>query len=126
MAKLTDTQLVILSAAANREDRTVLPLPKSLRMNKAAGARVLKSLVKHVLIAERPALQADTVWRESEDGQRSALTITNAGLQALGTEPDDVSRVSAAETKSPPKKASRRAGRQPTTSTPKGKSKTSA
>ena len=126
MAKLTDTQLVILSAAANRKDRTVLPLPRSLRINKAAAARVLKSLVKHALIVERPALHDDTVWRESEDGQRSALVITDAGLQALGNEPDEASNVPATETKSQPKKASRRAGRKPTTSAPKGNSKASA
>ena len=38
MLKLPDTQLVILSAVANREDRAVLPLPKSVRINKAADA----------------------------------------------------------------------------------------
>ncbi len=31
MPKLSDTQLVILSAACAREDRRVLPLPKSLK-----------------------------------------------------------------------------------------------
>ena len=126
MPKLTDTQLVILSAAVNRKERAVLPLPKSLRINKASAARVLKSLVKHALIVERPVLHDDTVWRESEDGQRSALVITDAGLQALGTEPDEVPNVPATMTKSQPKKASRRAGRKPTTSTPKGKSGASA
>ncbi len=36
MPKLTDTQLVILSAAAQRDGGTVLPLPESLKINKAA------------------------------------------------------------------------------------------
>ncbi len=33
MPKLSDSQLVILSAAARRKDGTVLPLPKSLKVN---------------------------------------------------------------------------------------------
>ena len=44
MPKLTDTQLVILSAAARRKDGTVLPLPRSLKVNKAAATTVLKTL----------------------------------------------------------------------------------
>ena len=31
MTKLSDTQAIILSAAAQREDRIALPLPESLR-----------------------------------------------------------------------------------------------
>jgi hypothetical protein len=30
MAKLTDTQLMILAAAASRDDRSILPLPSKL------------------------------------------------------------------------------------------------
>ncbi len=44
MPKLSDSQLVILSAAARRKDGTVLPLPRSLKVNKAAATTVLKSL----------------------------------------------------------------------------------
>ncbi len=55
MPKLTDTQLVILSAAAKRQDRAVLPLPRSLKVHKAAATTVLKSLLKKSLVAERPA-----------------------------------------------------------------------
>ncbi len=36
MPKLSDSQLVILSAAARRQDGAVLPLPKSLKVNNAA------------------------------------------------------------------------------------------
>ncbi len=46
MPKLTDSQLVILSAAAKRQDGSVLPLPRSLKVNKAAATTVLKSLLK--------------------------------------------------------------------------------
>ncbi len=37
MTKLSDTQLVILSAAAQRQDRAVLPLSKSLKIKGGAG-----------------------------------------------------------------------------------------
>jgi hypothetical protein len=87
MPKLTDSQLVILSTAAGRDDRAVLPLPKSLKINKGAAASVLKSLLKRGLIAERTASQHDEAWQEDEDGRRIALIVADAGLQAIGTEP---------------------------------------
>ncbi len=41
MPKLSDTQLVILSAAARRQDGTVLPLPRSPKVNRTAATTVL-------------------------------------------------------------------------------------
>ncbi len=111
MPKLTDTQLVILSAAANREDRAVLPLPKSVRINKAAAARVLKSLVRHALVAERRASRDDDVWRETEDGQRMTLVITDAGRQAIDGGPTGKSSKQPAPTKAQAKKPRGRAER---------------
>ena len=43
MTRLTDTQLVILSAAARCESHAVLPLPRSLKVNKGAITKVLRS-----------------------------------------------------------------------------------
>ena len=86
MPKLTDTQLVILSAAAKRTDGAVLPLPRSLKANKGALARTVKSLIKRGLIAERSAQAKDTVWREEGDS-RLTLGITDAGLAAIGIDP---------------------------------------
>ncbi len=88
MPKLSDSQLVILSAAANRRDGTVLPLPRSLKVNKAAATTVLKSLLKKGLVAERPAAADAAHWRETRDGGRTALVITDTGLQAIGVEVD--------------------------------------
>ncbi len=88
MPKLTDTQLVILSAAARRKDGTVLPLPRSLKVNKAAATTVLKSLLKKGLVAERPAAADEAHWRETRDGGRTALAISDAGLQAIGVDAD--------------------------------------
>jgi len=93
MTKLSDTQLVILSAAAQREDRNVLPLPGSLRGG--AAAKVVGALLKRALIAETTTdsrTKADAalnrIWRNDEDGNAILLHITDAGLTAIGIEPE--------------------------------------
>lgn len=106
MPKLTDTQLVILSAAAQRDGGAVLPLPASLTINKGAAAAVLKSLVKRGLIAEQPAGRDDEPWREV-DGRRMTLAVTEAGLEAIGVETDHAAAASAGTAKTKPKKKRR-------------------
>jgi len=93
MTKLSDTQLVILSAAAQREDRNVLPLPGSLRGG--AAAKVVGALLSRGLIAETTTdsqTKADAalnrIWRNDEDGRAILLHITDAGLAAIGVEPE--------------------------------------
>lgn len=92
MPKLSDTQLVILSAAAQREDRNVLPLPGSLRGG--AAQKVIGALMKRGLIAETVADQlakADSalnrIWRNDEEGCAILLHVTDVGLAAIGFEP---------------------------------------
>ncbi len=87
MAKLTDAQLVILSAAAQRDDGAVLPLPKTLTFNRGAAATVFNSLIKRDLITERPAEIGEEEWRVAETGRRIALAVTDAGLLAIGLNP---------------------------------------
>ncbi len=93
MTRLSDTQLVILSAAAQRDDRNVLPLPGSLRGG--AAQKVIGALMKRGLIAETvtdqrakadPAL--NRIWRNDKDGCAILLYITDAGLAAIGIEPE--------------------------------------
>ena len=93
MTRLSDTQLVILSAAAQREDRNVLPLPGSLRGG--AAAKVIGALLSRGLIAETTTdsqTKADAalnrIWRNDEDGRAILLHITEAGLAAIGVEPE--------------------------------------
>ncbi len=121
MPKLTDSQLVILSAAARRKDGTILPMPRSLKVNKAAATTVLKSLLKKGLVAERPAATDEAHWRETRDGGRTALAITDAGLQAIGVEVDRKTSKQSSSTKARPKQRSRRAEPKPSGSKPKGK-----
>ena len=103
MTRLTDTQLIVLSAAAQRADRLALPLPKSL--NGGAAHKVIKSLIAKGLLEEVEANRklADPVWRETGDGHGVTLVITEAGFAAIGIE------VEAQEPKAPkpePKPAS--------------------
>ena len=88
MPKLTDTQLVILSAAAQRDGGAALPLPKSVKLQGGAVNHVLKSLLNKGLLSEQPAGHEAAAWRESKDGQRLMLVITAAGRAASGAEED--------------------------------------
>ena len=83
MPKLTNTQRVILNAAAGRDSHAVLPLPKSLKVNKGTATSVLKVLLAKGLIKEQPTTLRAGVWRQDESGQRYLLTITDAGMTAL-------------------------------------------
>ena len=88
MPKLTDTQLVILSTASQRDDGAALPLSKSLKLQGGAASHVLKSLLNKGLLTEHPAVNNAAAWRESKDGQRIMLVITSAGRAAIGAPAD--------------------------------------
>jgi hypothetical protein len=88
--KLTDTQLVMLSAAAQRDDRCFEP-PKNLKGG--AAQRVATKLLAAGLAKEIKA-KAGAVWRrDDETGQSYSLKLTAAGLKAIAVEdggaPDD-------------------------------------
>lgn len=113
MPKLSDTQLVILNAAAHREDRLALPLPSSLRGDTASRNKILKRLVNRKLLGEKPAKKDAPVWREDGD-RRLTLVITDAGLVELGLgDASDATtpvRIEAASTAEEVEAASPRAG----------------
>ena len=111
MPKLTDTQLVILSAAAQRNDRAVLPLPKSLKIKGAAVTKTLESLLKKGLCDEAPAGRGAVSWRADKDSRRTTLLVTDAGIAALDGGPADntaKSRRAKRPGPSAPRKASRK------------------
>ncbi len=121
MPKLNDTQLVILSAAARRQDGAVLPLPKSLKIKGGAVTKTLEGLRKKGLLEEKPAARNATAWREGEDGRRMMLVITDAGLQAIDGEPAGESSKQPAPTKTRTKKRRRGTVQKPTAATRRGK-----
>ena len=77
--KLTDTQTIILSAAAGRDDGSIHPLPKTLKGG--AVTKVTQALLRKGLIAEAPG-------REDWPGRRDPyFTITAEGALAINVEP---------------------------------------
>ena len=83
-SKLTDTHLVILSHASRNPEGRVLPLPAGTGNKGGAGTRALKSLLRRQLVQEEIARRDDQEWTRAESGQRLTLTITPAGLAAIG------------------------------------------
>jgi hypothetical protein len=95
---LSDTQLVVLSAACQRPDRSVYPL--TTKLPGGAAAKVLGSLLKQNLIKEVQAKREDTVWREDKKRGRLTLRATPAASKALGI--DEVSTEGEADTEAKP------------------------
>ena len=115
------TSCRLTEASAQRHDSAILPLPKSLKVPKAAATTVLKSLLKKGLVAERPAAADEPHWRKSKDGGRRALVITEDGLQAIGVEVDLKTSTQSRSTKPRPKQRRRRAEPKPSSSKAKGR-----
>ena len=83
MAKLTDTQLIVVSKAAARDDG-LASVPDGL--NKAAASMVGTSLVSRKLLREVRCKPGMPVWREDEEGRGTSLVITREGREAIGIE----------------------------------------
>ena len=85
---LSDTQRVILSAAAQHE----MGLATALKTLPAAARNaVFRSLIKNNLLTEINAPQ-DSVglgWRQDDDGIWIVARITDKGLRAIGIDPND-------------------------------------
>src|ERR1700730_815973 len=78
--KLTDTQLVLLSAASQREDGAIELAPN---LRGAASHKVVHKLLSNGLIEEVAAGGLLPVWRRDEEKGALALRITNEGLAAI-------------------------------------------
>jgi hypothetical protein len=81
--KLTDAQLVMMSAAAQRKDRC-LSAPATIRG--AALIKVSVKLTKLGLAREIEAKPGATIWRRDDAGQGYALKLTAAGLKAIAVD----------------------------------------
>lgn len=114
MTKLTETQAVVLSAAAQRDSHNVLPLPCSLRGG--AATKVVETMIAKGFIEEVDAdlRKGELVWRETGDGHGTTLVATDAGLAAIGIEPEGTSTAPASAPDTP---AEQQAA--PTTRTPR-------
>ena len=79
--KLTDTQLLMLSAAARRNDRCLVAAPN---VKAAAAQKIAGKLIASGLMKEIKAKPGAPVWRRDEEaGQSYALKLTAAGAKAI-------------------------------------------
>jgi hypothetical protein len=84
MTKLTDTQLIVLSSAAQHIEGLAT---RPANLNAAAAMKVSASLINKSLVREIRAKAGAPVWHENDDG-RFALKITKAGREAIGVDDD--------------------------------------
>ena len=77
---LSDTQLIILSAASQRTDHAVI-LPANLKGS--AAKKVIDKLLKQNLLQELRAKDDMPVWRRGDDNRPYTLRITKGGLKAI-------------------------------------------
>jgi hypothetical protein len=81
--KLTDMQLMMLSAAARRNDRYLVAAPN---LKVAAARKIASKLTAAGLVREIRAKAAAPVWRRDEDaGLSYALRLTAAGEKVIAT-----------------------------------------
>ena len=92
--KLTDTQLVLLSAAARRRDLCLVAPPT---LKGATAQKVASKLISAGFIKEVKAKASDPIWRRDE-GASYALKLTPAGAKAIAVddaaEPEDAGEAS--------------------------------
>lgn len=86
MTRLSDTQRILLSAASQRSNGSLLPLPTTLRPG-AGTASAIAALLRHRLAVERETLEAAAA-RRSESDLHYGVFLTPAGAAAIGVEPD--------------------------------------
>ena len=120
--KLTDAQLVMMRAAAQRKDRC-LSAPATIKG--AAFSKVSAKLVKLGLAREIEAKPGAPIWRRDDAGQGYALKLTAAGLKAIAVDegPQDAIEPGEAPQPQPKNVVSPDEGRLPARVTPREGSK---
>ncbi len=93
--KLTDSQLVLLSAASQREDGAVVLAPN---LKGSAAGKVVGKLLREGLIEEIAAEGSLPVWRRADDAGPLALRISKRGLAAIGFDGGTLEEAEAAPT----------------------------
>lgn len=83
MTKLTDTQLVLLSTAAQNDGGSLLPLATSLTASRPVIDKSIASLIKRSFAEEGEVADASIAWRIDDD-IHFGVRITDAGRKAIG------------------------------------------
>lgn len=109
--KLTDTHLILLSAASQRENHGVV-LPPNLKAG--AAQKVVAKLMADALLEEVRAKAGLPIWCRDENNISYALRITRKGLKAIAVDDGSSSdgstskgkvRAAGGQSKTPPTKA---------------------
>src|SRR4029077_6076481 len=96
--KLTDAQLVMMSAAAQRKD-PCLSAPATIKG--AAFSKVSAKLAKLGLVREIEAKPGAPIWRRDDAGQGYALKLTAAGLKAITVDEGSLDAIEPGEAPQP-------------------------
>jgi hypothetical protein len=91
--RLSDTQLIILSSASQREDGLAV-LPE--RIKGAVAKTAVTKLIGLGLLKEIRAKRDQAAWRTDEEDRPVALKLTRAGSEAIGVDPDPAAEESPA------------------------------
>jgi hypothetical protein len=116
MPKLSDTQLMLLSSATQRDGLVVLPA----KLKGGAATKVVKPLLARGLVNEVPSKPDIPAWRRDEtEGQSYALVITRAGRKAInvedeGEQPNEPSEKPARKSRRAAKPAGRKGAKRAT------------
>jgi hypothetical protein len=110
--KLTDTQLVLLSRASQRDDGCLV-MPENLKGG--AAKKVVDKLLAAGLAEEVQAGSSLPVWRRDEQEGPIALRITDAGLKAIGAGKVEPQEPAPKARKTPPQRSRKSAPRKPKT-----------
>ena len=87
MRNLSDSQLVVLSQAAQRKDGAASLTEK---LKGGAAINVAKALIARKLMREVKAKPGMPVWRRDAEGRPFSLVISSAGRKAIGVTEKDV------------------------------------
>ncbi|QCO55569.1 DUF3489 domain-containing protein [Pseudorhodobacter turbinis] len=88
MTQLTKTQILILTAGAQRPGYIAVPLPK--RLHGAAAKMAVSKMIERGLLEEVDAniRKGEPLWRETGGGYGTTLRVTNFGQAAIGIVPE--------------------------------------
>jgi hypothetical protein len=96
--KLTAAQLVMMSAAAQRDDRC---FAATETMRGSVVSKASAKLVKLGLVREIRTRAGMPIWRRDDGGQGYALKLTAAGLKAIAVEEGSEKAIKPIESKEP-------------------------
>lgn len=88
MARLNDTQMLLLATAAKRESGSLYPLLDTRNGAAARAAKAITALMKLGLVVERETTDSSAVVRRDGD-TGCGIFVTPAGLSAIGVVEDE-------------------------------------